>query len=226
MKRLFLQVVLLVVIISAYGQSTYKSGVMPQFNIDASLKNKWKFNTKVEGRLTMFKGNMGEPFKSYGEAERIDLEMVAVKSLNNVNSLGGGYLLRNEQGNWIHRFIQQYSIASKINKVKLAHRIRTDQTIEPASDLIFRLRYRASFEIPLNGQVVDYKEFYMKINNEYLGWVQGSIKELDIRALVSLGYKLSDKYKFESGIDYRAEEIINGGTKNHFWLNIACYLSL
>lgn len=225
MLRFVLLVVSLLAVSFTYAQSTYKSGLMPQFNLSSSLKNDWKLNAKLEGRLILFQGEMGKAFKAYSEAERADLEIVASKNLNNVNSIGGGYLIRNEQGNWIHRFIQQYTHSDRYSSFKLVHRVRTDQTFEPDADVIFRLRYRASFEFPLNGKVVDPEEFYLKLNNEYIGWIQGSITEMDIRALLALGYQLNKKYKFETGLDYRAEEIIDGGTKNHFWLTMGCYVS-
>lgn len=210
----------------SFAQSTYVSGLLPQFNFGSYLKNDWKFNAKLEARQVFFQGEMGKALNASSEFERYDLEWVASKNLDNVNTLGGGYLIRNARGTLTHRFIQQYTHTVKYNSFKLVHRIRTDQSKASGEDWQFRLRYRAGFEFPLNGQVLDPREFYLKLNNEYIGWIQGNTREMDIRALLALGYRSNQQFKFETGIDYRAEEIIGGGTEHHFWLTVGCYFNL
>src|SRR5690606_24441681 len=100
-----------------------------------------------------------------------------------------------------------------------------DQTFEKDEDVQFRLRYRISFEKPLNGQEIDPKEFYLKFNNEYFGILKSSKGNLEIRALASLGYNISDKNKIETGIDYRAEDLIDSKTTHKVFLNIGWYHS-
>src|SRR5690606_26582727 len=123
----------------------------------------WKVNSKLEGRQIFFKNPYPEGESEF-EFERADLEIVATRSLN-TGSIGGGYLIRRQDGNFIHRAIQQYSITQKLTALRISHRLRTDQTFEKDEDVQFRLRYRISFEKPLNGQEIDPKEFYLKFNN-------------------------------------------------------------
>src|SRR3546814_11063084 len=76
--------------------------------------------------------------------------------------------LRLQDKSYIHRFIQQLSIAQNALGLRIGHRFRTDQTFEKESATRYRLRYRLSAEKALNGQNVDPGELYLVANNEYL----------------------------------------------------------
>lgn len=225
MKKLLLFFLLLLPGIFGIAQDSYTIGFLPQLNTSFSLGDDWKLNAKLESRQFLFNGLFSQPVKPSLTYERSDLELVATKSLNSLRSVGGGYLLRQEGKKFIHRTIQQYAITQRYTSFRLAHRFRADQTFERNEAAIFRLRYRASLERALNGFAIDPKEFYLKINNEYLGWTQKHTSDLEIRALVALGYYFSDKKKLETGIDYRAEEIFSDETSHLFWLNVAFHLS-
>ena len=51
---------------------------------------------------------------------------------------------------------------------RLGHRIQADQTWGGNDDATFRLRYRLSLDIPLNGTTTNPNELYFKLNHEYL----------------------------------------------------------
>lgn len=199
-------------------------GVLPQINTDFSLGNDWKINAKIEGRQLFFQNPFPQG-ESEMKFERLDLELVANKTLNPSMAIGGGYLLRRTDGVFIHRIIQQFTIKQKLYSSRLTHRIRTDQTIEENEALQLRLRYRISWEKPLSGLKVDPKEFYLKFNNEYLGMLQDKKGDLEIRGLANLGYNISDANKIESGIDYRVENLIQKTPVHKVFLNIAFYHS-
>lgn len=209
--------------LNSYAQN--QIGLLPQINVDFKIGNDWKVNSKLEGRQLFFQNPFPEG-ENEAEFERMDLELVATKKLNQSGSIGGGYLIRRQDGKFLHRAIQQYSITQKLVALRLSHRFRTDQTFEKDEAAKFRLRYRISIEKPLNGQEIDPKEFYLKLNNEYFGSLKSSKANLEIRGLASLGYSLSDKNKIETGIDYRAEELIKAKTVHKLFLNIAWYYSL
>lgn len=215
---------LLIIFIGKTSYAQNQIGVLPQINFDFKLGNDWKLNSKLEGRQLFFQ-NPYPAGKSELLFERADLELVATKSLSSNHSIGGGYLIRNEEGSYLHRFIQQYTITQKLTGVKLSHRFRADQTFEKGKPEIYRLRYRISIEKPLKGPEIDPDEFYLKFNNEYFGYIEDSIGNLEIRGLASLGYKVSDNNKFEVGADYRAEDLINGKTIHKLFLNLGWFHS-
>lgn len=108
----------------------------------------------------------------------------------------------------------------------MAHRVMTDQTFAKNSKPELRLRYRISSEIPLEGQSLDVKEFYLKINNEYLNSWQSDDYDMEIRGVALLGYSISQANDLEIGIDYRLNSFINGDPRNRIWLSINIFHSL
>lgn len=212
--------------LSAFSSSLFsqnKAGLLSQINTDLGLGNDWKLNAKLEGRQLFFQQPVAAG-KSEIAFERVDLELVANKSLSPTTAVGGGYLLRRSEEKFIHRFIQQFTVTQKLYSSRLSHRFRIDQTWEKNEAVQVRLRYRLSWEKPLSGLKVDAREFYLKINNEYLGLVQDGNGDLEIRGLANLGYSFSDKNKLESGLDYRVETIINTA-QHQLFLQVAFYHS-
>ncbi|WP_231463842.1 DUF2490 domain-containing protein [Pedobacter sp. Leaf132] len=196
-------------------------GISPVINTSFKLKNDWNINSKLEGRQ-LLKQNPFPEDKKEQIFERLDLEVVLDKALNSSNDLGVGYLVRSEEGKFIHRFIQQYAYTKKLYSSQISHRFRIDQTLEDAKALQFRLRYRVSWEKPLSGLQVDSEEFYLKLNNEYLGVLQDSKTNMEIRGLAIVGYTIGKKNRIETGGDYRLEEIF-GNLTHKIFLNIGFY---
>lgn len=219
MKRYLILVLLTVMSLTASAQNQF--GILPVINTTIRLKDDWKINSKLEGRQ-LLKQHPFPSDKNDRVFERLDLEVVANKALNSSNDVGLGYLIRRQEGEFIHRFIQQYAHTDKLYSSRLSHRFRTDQTFQKEEDVQFRLRYRASWEKPLSGLQVDSREFYLKLNNEYLGILQSSKTNLEIRGLASLGYTLGEDNRIETGADYRMEEIFTE-LRHKLFLNIGFY---
>lgn len=196
-------------------------GILPVINTAFKLQNDWKINTKLEGRQLLKQHPFPED-KSQSVFERVDLEAVANKALNSSNDLGLGYLIRRQEGKFIHRFIQQYAYTKQLYSSKLSHRFRTDQTLEKDEAVQFRLRYRASWEKPLSGLQVDPEEFYLKLNNEYLGILQDSMGNMEIRGLAVVGYTIGEANRIETGADYRMEDVFTH-LRHKLFLNIGFY---
>lgn len=222
MKKYYLFLILIFCASICFAQN--QIGLLPQINTDFKVGKGWKVNSKLEGRQLFFQNPYPEG-ESELEFERMDLELVATKSLDALHSLGGGYLIRRQDGLFIHRFIQQFSITQKLIGSRISHRIRTDQTLEKDEAVQLRLRYRFSWEKPLNGMELDPKEMYLKLNNEYLGILKDAKGNLEIRGLASLGFNLSDDTQIETGIDYRAETLINTKVVHKTFLNVGFYHS-
>ena len=212
---------------SLNAQSFYRVGTMPSVNINFGLKNNWALHFKTESRLLFQSGQFGkEPIRGF-DYVLSDISMIASKKTGLNTNLAGGYLVRILENQAIHRTIQQFSIVRKYNSFRLAHRFSADQSfnLNPNREFQFkyveyRLRYRIAAEFPLNGQSVDAREFYLKINNEYLyGW-QNSDNDIEIRIVPVLGYNFVDKSKLELGPDYRLDSFLNDTTRNSFWLSI------
>lgn len=209
-----------------WAQSNYELGLLPALNINQKLKKSWGLNYKVESRISGVEGRFSEPAKAETQYLLTDLSVLTSRKVGLNNTLAAGYLLRLENTTVSHRTIQQYTLVSTYNAFRLAQRFSTDQTFSKEEAAEFRLRYRLSFDIPLNGLVVDDREFYLKINNEYLNSLQGGTYGLEIRMVPSLGYAFNDKNKLELGVDYRFSDFLKGPATHTFWLPLSWFISI
>ncbi len=222
MKFYFLCINLICISVNSYAQN--EIGLIPQINTDFKIGDLWKVNSKFEGRQIFIK-NPYPDGSNEREFERLDIELIATKSLESSHTLGGGYLIRRSGSSFTHRFIQQYAITRRLLTSRISHRFRTDQTFEKNESIQLRFRYRVSWEKPLNGQEIDAGEFYLKVNNEYLGILQNTKGDLEIRGLASLGFDLSDRNRVETGLDYRVENLISSNATHKLFLSIGLYHS-
>lgn len=212
--------------IAQWSLAQNRFGIMPQINADFKVGTALKVNAKQENRFILHQN----PFSEAGARsryERSDLELLVSGRRGVFNRFGLGYLIRrsDQGGTFLHRSIQQFSTSGSLGSLLLAHRFRTDQTFELEKPVKYRLRYRLSLEVPLNGQQVDAEEFYLKFNNEYLGALQDGIGNFEIRLLTGLGYNISEKDQIELGLDYRAESLVQDNTEHLLWLTVGWYHS-
>ena len=214
--------------ISAYclAQSTYQFGILPAVNINKKLPSDWKINFKIESRQELKSGFFEVPSKFQYNYILSDFSLLAAKKVASNKTLAIGYLTRFRNNEIIHRSIQQLIISNSYGALKLGHRFSTDQTYQNDKAIKYRLRYRLTTRLPMNGQSVDPKEFYFKVNNEYLNAWQASTYDFEIRLVPHLGYLFSNKQKLELGLDYRLDSFLNNSTRNKLWIVINFYLAL
>ncbi len=199
------------------AQQSYRAGILPQINLTADGPENWKFNLRAESRQIFSEGRFDEAAGGAYRYERTDFAAVLLRKTGVGSTAGAGYLLRLEDGQVIHRLIQQYSVVSGSGALRSGHRFAADQTFRPNEPPEYRLRYRFSVEIPLQGQNVDPGELYAKLNNEYLGILQDAAFDLETRAVGVLGINFNDRNKLELGLDYRANEFLDGPARHQFW---------
>ncbi|MBK8705115.1 MAG: DUF2490 domain-containing protein [Saprospiraceae bacterium] len=208
------------------AQSDYRVGLLPAINVNKSLGRGWAVNFKYELRQFALQGNYSSSPESAFEYDLSDFIFIASKKVGLNNSLAGGYLFRLRGTTVIHRTIQQFTIVSNYNAFRLAHRISTDQTFEPREPTTFRLRYRLTAELPLNGESVDPGEWYAKISNEYLNSLQDKSYDLEIRLIPLLGYQFTDNNKLEFGPDYRISSFLESSPRSVYWLSVNWFVKL
>lgn len=225
-RNLFFVLVLMQLQFSVSAQSTYQIGVLPSVNLNKKMNNNWTLNTKLESRQLFQRGEFnGTADKEYNYV-LTDMSLIAAKKVGLNSRIAGGYLIRLEDGDFFHRFIQQYVIVQKLSGWRLAHRIMSDQTFSKIEKPDIRLRYRITSEIPLNGEAVDPGEFYLKLNNEYVNSLQGKEYDLEIRLIPILGYDITDNFKIESGLDYRVNSFFNNSTIHSYWMTFNLFIEM
>lgn len=211
---------------SGLSQSTYLVGTLPGLNFNKGLEKNWALNFKWESRQIFRQGEFDSTPDKNISFVLSDISAIIAKKVGFNSRLGGGYLLRIRKSGLYHRLIQQYTIVSILDQFRLAHRFSTDQTFSSEDANTFRLRYRITAEIPLNGQSVNAGEFYTKINNEYLNSWQDNNYDFELRIVPVLGFNFSDVNKLEIGPDYRVNSFLKGDARNSFWFTINWFLKI
>ncbi|GGB83981.1 DUF2490 domain-containing protein [Dyadobacter sediminis] len=227
MYKSFLAVFLLIFAPAAvFSQAVYRAGTLPQFNLNIRISDNLKLNNKLESRQIFSEREEEQQTRNRFRYERADLTMVLTRKLSAANTLGGGYLIRLEEGRFAHRLIQQFNNVTNHEYARIAHRIVTDETFRRDSSVQVRLRYRIGFEKALNGINIDPKEFYAKLNNEYLGIYEDKSADLEIRALLALGYNATDNNRIEMGFEYRVNEFNKSVQSQQYWLAVSWFISI
>lgn len=210
----------------AFSQDRYIAGTLPQVNVNFSLTKQLKLNTKLESRQIVSERKPDESGKYPFRYERTDLALVLTKKMAINSTLGGGYLLRLEDRQFVHRFIQQATLVNDLDLITVAHRLVVDETIRPDEPVVVRLRYRLGLEKALNGRQIDPKELYLKFTNEYLGIWSARQTDAEIRASLALGYNASGTTKIELGAEYRVNEFYQPSKAHQYWATLGWFISL
>ena len=203
---------------AALAQSSYKGGVQPEVKPSISFQNDWKLNGKISSRVLFFEGSKTQSITGINDYDRTELELILTKKTSSSTSWGGGYLIRNQNGDFKHRLIQQFSIDNDYGDLNLEHRFRFDETFQKGEAVDYRFRYRIGFEKPLNSKN---EKTYIFLNNEYIPSLQKDEFEMELRLLPGIGYKLNDNNKLEVGIDFRIENLFKDSHKQIYLLNLS-----
>jgi hypothetical protein len=218
--------VIMLLHLSGYSQKNYRAGTIPQSNINFPVAKKFKLNTKLESRQIFFEQEPGHDKSNNIRYERTDLSVILTRKISADNTIGGGYLVRLEDGKFSHRLIQQFNHVKSYETIRLAHRIVLDETFSSEDPTEIRLRYRLGLERALSGRKIDVREYYLKVNNEYLGIFSSGDPDLEIRASAAVGYNATDDNKVEVGFEYRVNEFNSAVKAQQFWLTIGWFLSV
>lgn len=203
------------------SQVTLESGVLPVLNINYKINTNWRLNLKSENRFAIWQVKPTAFSPAY---ELSDLSVVVSRKVGVTSSAAGGYLLRYRSGELYHRFIVHFSIVRKYRGIRLGHRVSMDHTLASVERSVFRLRYRLTGEIALEGYELDQKEWYLKPGIEFLQSLQAGGYDLEGRLTTNLGYYFSDSNKLEFGVDYRLGDwLTTGGQSQNLWIKLEWY---
>jgi len=181
---------------------------------------------QAESRQILAEGDFSDSPEFDYQNSLTDISLFGSRKTGLNNKMAAGYQLRLRDGDIIHRLNEQFTLVRKFRRFRLGQRFAADQTFKPDEDMTLRLRYRATPEIPLQGDAADVGEFYVKINNEYLNEFQNGEHELEIRLAPLLGHIISSRSKMEYGIDYRISLLMAGETEHTFWISLNWYFSM
>ena len=186
------------------------------------LSYSWKASDRVAyvTKLSMF-NNVGE-FDNRTGLEFLEPQFVMSYSISTRLKVGGGYYYRWSEPlrsgyRYEHRLLQQVGYVSYIGDRRLAHRLRLEQRIR-SSSYQNRLRYRLSYDFPLEGERLDPGEQYVILKNELMTAFNASEADAENRVTAGLGWFVSNRYKFELNLQYRTQDIFSGDGISHMLL--------
>lgn len=211
---------------ASFAQETY-GGLMPEFGLTLPINERFSQTYKIENQHFLFRdGTTGENGFVY-EYERTDLQFFINYKFAGKWKATVGYQFRiEEQWNRSHRPIQQIATNTRLGKFRLAHRLRLDQTFERNEPFLFRGRYRAALEIPLNGDKIDPKEFYFVISDEPIFAVDQNEFGIENRLVATIGHFFSNGNKLELSIDHRTDKFFDNAIRQRIWLKIGWFVNI
>jgi hypothetical protein len=202
-------------------------GFFPEAQLTYKVGTQLKLIGKIESQHGAVNHNLNREANWAYYYDRTDFQVFADVKLEPLMAFAAGYQYRwNGDGRNNHRAIQQVSLVQLRNKLRIGHRLRTDQTFDPVDSPEFRVRYRLLFEIPLEGSRIDPGEFYLIASDEAIFGTQGGEFKIENRLVCSLGHYFSKKQKLEGGIDYRSDDFLNGGLRQRFWFKVGWFVSI
>jgi len=210
MKRVILIHLLLSIgALSGYSQgerlAVWESGIFVSYQ---SFKS-WKLNTSIVQRTTSFSEDENENLQfSY-----LEINQIINRKINPWINVALGYKYRSnypvdELTFFEHRITQQLGWTHFEQRARLVSRFRVEQRISN-EDFAQRHRYRLSLDLPLSGEKLDPKEFYLSVSNEILWQVGQNESEWSDRIGASIGYVLSKSARLELSFIHRMEDFTN-----------------
>jgi hypothetical protein len=211
-----------------WGQKPdFSGGLTPEITLSRRLAEDFQLTGKIESQHSTVNDKLPGGIDWQYRYESTDLQLFAARSLHPLWKVAGGYqyqISASSANN--HRTIQQLSYLQRLEGYRLGHRLRTDQTFYPSAANKYRLRYRLSGELPLQGFMVDPGEYYLVLSNELLvGW-QGQARDLENRFALAMGWYLNRAHQLEAGFDYRTDGYLHRIIHHRLWLTLGWYLKL
>jgi hypothetical protein len=81
-------------------------------------------------------------------------------------------------------------------------------------------------EFPLSGNKIDPGEYYLIASNEPIFGYQADSYNIENRLVCSLGYNFTKNQKLEAGLDYRADNFLDGGLRQRLWLKVGWFVNI
>ncbi|MFD0861023.1 DUF2490 domain-containing protein [Sungkyunkwania multivorans] len=189
----------------AFSQENLTGFWQPKVALNYKVGTNYSHNFSVEQRNYIY-----ETENLKFTTRQLDFDHFSKLKLTNVRSIAFGIKYRFREifaGNSNElRFTQQFNSTHTNEKLRLGHRIRTEQRFT-RSLTIHRFRYRFALDLPLNGETLDIGETYLVTSTEsLLSVAKANNPQLDQRLSLDIGWLVSAKTKIQLGSEFRWED--------------------
>lgn len=197
----------------------------PSFSYTYRFSSRWSANARVVSMQRRAADALAVPRHTW---ERIELGGFATYSLLGGLNLSLGYMQRRLDplevgGGWEQRITQQAAFVWYFHGQRIGNRFRSEQRFRPEG-LTQRLRYRLSYDLPLNGAELDPGESYLLASEEVhlsLGARPGGAN----RIYLAWGHRFGSAHKLEIGLEHRWEGLGTGNDQHFLHLVTAWFIS-
>lgn len=223
--RFFTALIFILFTVRSITAQNLTAGFLPNLTLSYKVSEQYKFVHKLESRFPSYNDDE-EKFDF--NFERFDFQNYVERKVGLFSKISIGYQWRfRTENRYAHRSIQQFSWSTGFDKFRIGHRIRSDQTFSEDRKPEVRFRYRAGFQIPLQGQQLDPREYYLSLSDELVWSYRSPDADLENRINAKVGFYINDKNKIESGLEWRAEEFfLNTGVNHQMWFCLSWFKSL
>lgn len=217
-KRILFFSILGATALPAIAQSDLIGYWEPEIAFNYGVTDNYRHNFGLRQRSFIYTENQVEL-----RLRQVDISHFSNWKLNGDEIIGGGILYRFrdrfEGSSNELRLTQQYNYTIRPAIVRYGHRARAEQRFTTRG-VIYRFRYRFAVDLPLNGERTDVGEAYFSASTELLLSVSKiAFPEYDHRLTLQLGWLLSTKIRFQTGVEYRSEDFTNQNERIAFLLS-------
>ena len=198
-----------------------------EFSLNTALSQRWKLNAGLGYRSLLtsdLSGNWNAKSRHIQASANVSYEV------GFYGKVGGGAMYRNNQlfddnsENEL-RLNQYYSWATYRNSFRWVQRFKIDERLQ-TSRTRFRLRYRLSLDVPLNGLELDTGEWYVLASTESLLNLSKQASAMwDQRITMGIGRQWTTNIKIQMEAEYRWEDYVNISERRAF-LRFSCIYQL
>lgn len=201
-------------------------GLFPELGLNVPLSSKLKYTAKIESQNGVFRDDATVNNDWSYFHNQTDLQSFLEIKLTSRIKAAIGYQYRLEEGDNSHRSIQQITWLNQFRVFRLGSRVRADQMFSPSMSPEYRLRYRASTDIPLQGEKLDDGEKYFLLSNEIIYSLEAGESSIENRVVAGIGHFFNRTKKLELSFDYRTDPYIPDVDRHRLWCKISFYWNL
>lgn len=225
MKKVLVLLFICVSCFALKAQSRVAVGWLPEISVSHRWSDKWRLTGQLESMQRMWQKDEGGLLVYDYRYVRTDATLALSYRLDPSWSLAVGNLARFTGDDFVYRTLQQISYSTR-GQLRLGHRLRTDQTFAPDQNTRYRFRYRFSMEVPLKGESLNDKEWYLISSVEQLLGLQDAKWQWEQRLSTGFGYYINGKNKIEIGFDYRLDDFIDTNGRHLVWTTLNYFVNL
>jgi hypothetical protein len=214
--------------VSLFSQSSVFWKWEPHISLTWYPSDRWNFHSDISSLQALENGLVDGT--DFGATERLEIKLFSTYRFFSGNRISLGYQYRSidpferETGSE-NRVIEQFAFVFQRLPFRIVNRIQMEQRFL-SEGFQNRIRYRFSYDAPLNGNELDVGEAFLKATNEIMFAFNDKSSDWENRSSAGLGWLLTNRKKLEFILQYRVTDIGSRSRKQGFHIMTNFYISI